>query len=114
MKKTFLLLASLFSILFFSCRKNTSIEFDQSRPLSLSPDVSWALITEPYVAFRRENLWAADVVGHCRKGDVLMVVGKSITQDGVWYEFEGGWIPENSLSVYSNRYKAETARSGLK
>ena len=32
----------------------------------------------------------------------------------VWYKFEQGWLPETCLSIYSNRYKAQTAAENLK
>lgn len=114
MKKILLILASLSCFCVFSCKKDKTIYFDTSVPLSLNPDISWALITEPYVAFRNDDSWNGEVVGHCRKGDIFRVLGKSITADGVWYSFESGWIPESSLSIYSNRYKAQTAKDGLK
>lgn len=98
----------------FSCRKDRNIYFDESEPLSLAPDVSWALVTEPYVAFRKENGWQSEVEGHARKGDILMVSGKSFSGDESWFRFDQGWLPENSIMVYSNRYKAEKAKSELR
>ena len=114
MKKLILIVLSLASFFVISCKKDKTIYFDQSEPLSLEPDISWALITEPYVAFRNEDSWDGEVIGHCRKGDIFRIMGKSIKKEEVWYNFESGWIPESSISVYSNKFKAQTAKDGLK
>lgn len=108
-----ILLAGLIS----SCNKKKEevIEFNESHPLSLAPDVEWALITDPYAAYRKTIEWNADITNHCRKGDILQVYAKSIDKDKtVWYKFEEGWLPETCLTIYSNRYKAETAAGALK
>lgn len=109
-----LLLISALSLLLVSCKKDKNIYFDSSDPLSLAPDISWALVTDPYVAFRKEENWQSEIEGHARKGDILMIKGKSFTSDGTWYFFDEGWLPESSISVFSNKYKAETAKSELK
>jgi hypothetical protein len=99
-----------------SCQKKTSetIVFDDSHPLALAPDVEWAVVTEPYAVFREEDEWGAATAGHCRKGEILQVKGKSIdaAKDN-WYFFEGGWLPQNCVSIFSNRYKAESVSKGL-
>ena len=43
-----------------------------------------------------------------------MVVGRSIEPDGTWYRFDEGWIFESSLALYSNRYKALSAKREFK
>ena len=54
-KKVFVFtIVLLCSLCFFSCKKTSkklSIEFDNTYPLALAPDVTWALITDPYAAF---------------------------------------------------------------
>ena len=100
-----------------SCNKNKEevIEFNESHPLSLAPDVEWALITDPYAAYRSTIEWNAEVTNHCRRGDILQVYAKSIDNEKtVWYKFEEGWLPETCLAIYSNRYKAQTAAENLK
>ena len=104
----------IFFLAGFSCDRERNIEFDETEPLSLSPSVSWALVTEPYVAFRNSESWEGEAVAHCRKGDILMVVGRSIEPDGTWYRFDEGWIFESSLALYSNRYKALSAKREFK
>lgn len=103
-------------ILFVSCnaKDETKIILDNSEPLALAPDVSWAVITEPYVAYKDEKSWKAKGAGHCRLGDILQVKGKSQDKDhNIWYLFEDGWISEDSVTVYNNRYKAQTLSESL-
>ncbi len=106
---------SIFLISSCNKKKEEVIEFNESHPLSLAPDVEWALITDPYAAYRKDIEWNAEVTNHCRRGDILQVYAKSIDkQKVVWYKFEEGWLPETCLSIYSNRYKAQTAAENLK
>lgn len=119
--KTNKLFLSLFYYLliilcFISCNKKTSdvIIFDNSYPLALAPDVEWAVVTEPYAVFRENDEWGAPTAGHCRKGEILQVKGKAVdaAKDN-WYYFEGGWLPQNCVSIFSNRYKAQTVSNNL-
>lgn len=115
MKKIFLLvLVSL--IVFSSCSKKESeiIVFDNSEPLSLAPDVEWAVVVDPYAAYKSEVGWESSVTGHSRKGDILQVKGKSIDKNNeAWYFFENGWLPQNCISIYSNRLKAKSVSEQL-
>ena len=100
-----------------SCSKKQEdvIVFDSSEPLSLAPDVEWALVTDPYAAYKLPTEWNAEVTGHCRRGEILMVYAKSMDKEkNVWYKFEEGWLPEKCLKIYTNRYKAQTAAGALK
>ena len=100
-----------------SCTKKQEevIVFDTSEPLSLAPDVEWALITDPYVAYRQTTDWNAEITGHCRRGEIIQVLSKSMDKEKtVWYEFEEGWLPQKCLKIYTNRYKAQTAAGELK
>lgn len=104
-------------LLTVSCKKKReeTITFDDRYPLALAPDVTWAVIVDPYAAYKTDLDWNADIAGHCRKGDVLQVLGNATDSNNVkWYRFLEGWLPENCLSVYSNRYKAQTAADSLK
>lgn len=99
-----------------SCKgkKEEVILFDDSYPLALAPDISWAVVKDPYAAYKSEPLWSAAVSGHCRKGEILQVIGKTVDNDNTsWYYFEEGWLPANSLLIYNNRYKAQTSSSQL-
>ena len=99
-----------------SCKKKSpeAIIFDNSHPLALAPAVEWAVVTEPYAVFRDTDEWGGATAGHCRKGEILQVKGKSVdAQKEKWYYFEGGWLPQNCVSVFSNRYKAQTVSNRL-
>jgi len=102
---------------FSSCKKQKEevIVFDDSYPLALSPNVSWALVTDPYAAYKSEMGWNSATAGHCRRGEILQVLGKSVDKESKnWYRFEEGWLPESCLSIYSNRFKALNAANQLK
>ena len=104
------LILLLFSLLIIGCVKKdeTEIILDNSEPFALAPDVQWAVVSEPYAAFKESKDWSASVIGHCRKGDVLQVKGKSLdSKNEVWYYFEQGWLPSSSVLVYNNRLKAQ-------
>jgi len=89
-------------------RKEETILLDNSQPLALAPDVTWAVVSNPYAAYKKEVGWDSESVGHCRKGDILQVLGRSQTKKNeVWYYFEEGWLPGECLLIYSNRYKAQ-------
>ncbi len=94
-----------------SCdRRGTEIEFDTEYPLALAPDVSWAVVTDPYISYKESPHWDASNTGHCRRGEILRVLGNSLAPDGTeWYLFGDGWLPSSGISVYSNRYKAAGA-----
>ena len=106
----------LLTLMCSSCKKKGTedIVFDNSYPLALAPDVEWAVVTEPYAVFKDKDEWGASTAGHCRKGEILQVKGKSMDADKEnWYYFEGGWLPQNCVSIFSNRYKAETVSKNL-
>ncbi len=111
------LCASLLVTIFLlqSCFRSRQIEFDESIPLATAPDVEWAVVMEPYVAYRDLPDWYADSNMHCRKGDILQVQGMSVNNENeYWYDFENGWLPASAIAVYSNRLKAQAAKEQLK
>lgn len=94
----------------FSCFKKEDdvIILDGSEPLALTPHVQWAVVNEPYVAFKENKDWGATVTGHCRKGDVFQIKGKSLDEKKeIWYLFDEGWLPASCVLVYNNRLKAQ-------
>lgn len=106
----------ILSSLIVSCKKKGTEEivFDNTHPLALAPDVEWAVVTEPYAVFKETNEWGAATAGHCRKGEILQVKGKSVDAEREnWYYFEGGWLPQSCVSIFSNRYKAQTVSNNL-
>lgn len=117
-KKTSIVLLVIFtSLICFSCKKSKNeITIDSTDSLSLSPSVKWAVVVEPYAAFRKEASWNSQVHDHCRLGDVLMIEGNAIMPSSIddnakeiWYRFDKGWLSETSVSVYQNKLKAERA-----
>ena len=111
MKKVFVLLG----LLMFGGCKNKQINFDTSDPLALVPSVSWAVVTEPYIGFRKEMSWESSITKHCRKSEVFLVKGKSFSDNGeVWYVFDDGWLHQSCVQVYSNKLKAELAAENIK
>lgn len=119
--KAALLILLLSSFSLFSCSKNkTEIVLDNSDPNALSPEYNWALIIEPYAAFRKEPSWSSTVVDHCRLGDVLKIEGNMILESSIdskakeiWYRFEQGWLSETNVSVYQNKLKAEKVAKSM-
>ncbi len=104
----------LFSLIACSNKKEEVIVFDETYPLALAPDVTWAVVTDPYAAYKENAQWTSDVKGHCRKGVILQVLGKSTDSNNEnWYYFEQGWLPANSVAIYSNRFKAQNASEKL-
>lgn len=100
-----------------SCNKNkiTVLEFDNSEPLALAPDVRWALVIAPYAAYYEKTDWESPVMGYSRRGQILQVLSRSEDKnDNEWYRFETGWLPASTITVYSNRLKAQRAAEELK
>ena len=115
-KSLFILLLAVSVFALSSCEKKEElvIEFDNTHPLALAPDVEWGVVTEPYVGYKKDSDWSSQVTGHCRKGEILQILGKRQDASGEkWFYTEKGWLSENSLSIYSNRYKAEKVAEDL-
>jgi len=107
-------LLALSSLVSCSKREDDTISLKEEVPLSLAPDVSWAVITSPYAAYKEATDWDSETKSYCRKGDILQVLGKSIdSSNNAWYKFEGGWVSGAVLTVYSNRYKAQKVAKTL-
>ena len=108
------LLAILILLAGCSKKEEAPVVFDDSQPLALAPDVQWAVVNDPYAAYKEELGWQSTVTGHCRMGDILQVIGKTVDKNKeVWYLFENGWLPQSCLTVYSNRYKAQAVSESL-
>lgn len=109
--------------LFFLCLSLSSCFRRQEEPLidisaaeSLVPGEQWALIIEPYAAYRIKPSFTAGISAHGRQGDIEKVSGTFIDVDSasreramLWYCFPSGWLPEKTVRVYSNKLKAEFA-----
>lgn len=109
--------------LFFLClslsscfRRQEELLIDISAAEAVVPGERWALIIEPYAAYRIKPSFSASVSAHGRQGDIEKVSGTFIDIDDVhavqgslWYCFSSGWLPEKAVRVYSNKLKAEFA-----
>lgn len=119
MKRIFII---FFVILFFNgCflrKQELSVNFDNSDPLALAPDVSWAVITDPYAAFRENAGWESGVTGHCRRGEIYQISGsdavRNSTSSDIWYLFKEGWLPASAVAVLPNKFSAQTMANSLK
>lgn len=116
MKSFLLTVAALcIAVFFVSCSKEKEIKFQEDVPLALAPDIQWAVVVDPYAAYHEGFDWDTAVIGHCRKGDILEVKGNAVFNErDDWYYFDGGWLPETAVDIYSNRFKAVTAVGQLK
>lgn len=105
----------IFAFVFFSCKKNNAspITLDAHDAESLSPDSKWALVIEPYAGFRENPSWDSKVLSYCKKGEIFLVQGSSPRDETTWIQFEKGFLPETSVSIYQNKYKAESAKKQL-
>ena len=79
MKKTslkfvFLLLVFFTGLVFSGCKQKKSVSLKDVDSLSLSPNIQWAVVTSPYVAFRTEPGYDQLVAKHGRSGAVLEVL----------------------------------------
>jgi hypothetical protein len=115
-----LLFISVLVFLLCSCfirSGNEPIIFDNSDPLALAPDVSWAVIDDPYVAFRKDAGWNFDVTGHCRRSEIYRIEGCRTVITGEtsekWYLFSQGWLPASAIVVCSNKLRAQTTAQSL-
>ena len=126
MRQQFVIIRKLFvfSVLificgvFFSCKKNNGqLELQNLSPEDLSPRIEWALISDPYVACRKEAGYESQTVSSFRKGEIHEIKGNCtiIVDDTkeLWYALGEGWVPSSAVKVYSNKLKAEKAKQGF-
>lgn len=105
-----------------SCNRSKKIIFDTSDPLALTPGIEWAVVMEPYAAFRKDATFESEVSAETRRGEIIQVLGKNVVYNGknaptqrtTWYKFQKGWLDESVITVYDNKLRAETAVSKLK
>ncbi len=105
-------------LLFISCsKKDKPLIFDSSEPLAIEPGVEWLLVISPYVPCHKEGGYESLVVEHLRRGEIRMVEGNCVVKTDEeyenWYKIKEGWIPQNSVAVFSNKLKAQKALSQL-
>lgn len=116
MRETIFAALAALALLSAGCKRSSvaDIPLDKSNPLALAPDVKWALVTDPYAAYRDKASWEAGASAYERKGAILQALAETTNADGVWYKFERGWLPASALSIHDNRYKAETSAKNIK
>ena len=113
------ILIFLLPLLAVSCKKHDAFEIvlDNSDPLALAPDVSWAVVVEPYAAFREEISWDAEAADYCKQGELFPILASALAseEDGgeVWFRFEEGWLPASAITVYPNKLRALKAAASL-
>lgn len=115
-----------FIFLLFSCilflnactDKEEYVPIDVSNTSNIATSPQWAVIVEPYAAYRVRSFDTSDINAHGRIGDIIEVIGSTINTLGktkqLWYQFENGWLPESSIGVHSNKLKAEFVANQLK
>lgn len=116
LEKLFLAFFTLFfSLSLYSCKKNSGqLKMPDLAPEDLSPRISWALISDPYVACRREADYESETIASFRKGEIYEIKGNRTVlvdeEKETWYALGDGWVPSSAVEVYSNKLKAESAR----
>lgn len=119
LNKKLLLAFFSISLFFFSCDRNkdSEIPLDNSDPLALAPDIRWALVNDPYAAFRADTSWDAEAVAYCKQGDLFPILASATTSgergSETWYLMERGWLPESVVSIYPNKFRAAKAAAAL-
>lgn len=95
----------------------------QIKPGELSPRTQWALISDPYVACRKEASYESATIASFRKGEIYEITGNCTivldkgSEDEIkekWYALGDGWVPSSAVKVYSNKLKAEQAKKSIK
>ncbi|MBQ2601262.1 MAG: hypothetical protein II584_02570 [Treponema sp.] len=110
-----LLLVLVLALPLASCSRNRTIDISDSNSIELSPTVDWALVREPYAAFRKDPSFESPVASHARRGEIMRLLGKKYVTTGtgknehttVWYSFEQGWLDESLVTLYDNKFKAQ-------
>lgn len=94
-------------------RQHVPVQFDNADPLALDVEVQWAVVTEPYAACYEDSDYGSRVATHFRKAEILQIVGeRTVKNNGAkekWYAFKEGWLPANTIAVYANKMRAQTA-----
>jgi hypothetical protein len=122
-KNFWVLLSTLALILLFtSCsvfRKETPVDLSAFES-GLEYGTRWAVINDPYATFRVSHDFAETVSGHGRRGDIEKVLGEvMVPKDAgggtqIWFSFEKGWLPESSLLICSNLFKAKQVSASIR
>lgn len=102
-------------LLLSACSKKKGIDDASLNQAALVPGVEWAVVQDPYVAFKENPGFDENVSSHARRGEIFEVKGKTTITSGkgsskrsdTWYKFEPGWLEANVVMIYNNKLKAE-------
>ena len=125
--KAFACVLLIFTLFLTSCVRQRKIELDPQDTLNIAPDQRWAVVTVPYVSFRKEPDLSSEIVSHARSADVFPIIGQcrvaipppedegkrrrknTIPEYSAWYKFDQGWLDSLYLEVYDTKLKATQA-----
>ncbi len=102
-----LLLLCLLSL--SSCAGKEPAQIDVSHTEYFASSPKWAVITEPYATYLSTPTQESQITEYGRVGDILPVEGIKISYNETWYKFEQGWLPQSSVTIYSNKLQATSA-----
>lgn len=116
------------AVFFAGCSKSKTIDLSHESYSDLAPGYEWAVVKVPYVAFRSGCGYSDTITGHARNGDIFLVKGSRFAEIPVeadentskkksvassekilWYEFDKGWLDQNSVTIYDTKLKAQSA-----
>ena len=106
-KMKLLLLLCFFSIL--SCTNKEPSQIDVSHTEYFASSPQWAVITEAYASYFTTPSKKSEINSYGREGEVISVEGIRIENRETWYKFEQGWLPQSSVTIYSNKLQATSA-----
>lgn len=115
-KKLFPVIVAIVAVLLSGCSKqNQPLELQPMALEDLDPRTQWVVVTDPYVACRKDPSYEKDVVESLRKGEIYKIEGvctvaadeKMESSEEIWYALEKGWVPASSVKIFSNKLRAE-------
>ncbi|PIE98536.1 MAG: hypothetical protein CR988_02820 [Treponema sp.] len=117
MKRLFCFIC-LFGLLIFGCKKQEVLANLQLPPDSPMTDANrYAVIIETYISLKDKPGQDGITLAHARCKDIFSVIGIDIIQiddeQELWVHLDGGWIPRDSVQLYSSEEKAKTAADNL-
>lgn len=105
---------SFFALAAGSCGNRGSVSGITLQPTpQLATDERVALLIDPYVSFRDIPGPTGITSYHGRRGEIFDVTGKRFVQTDagseLWFELGNGWVPAQTVQLYSSRERAKTA-----
>jgi hypothetical protein len=117
--RTFMILGLLLAGLTGCRRESAPLSPDLPATPILTAESQWGVVNRSYVKVLKTTDITSPVNGLLRQGDVVEILSKTGTGDGLSYWLElsvpettvTGWVPDSSLDVYDSHAQARTARS---